>query len=274
MAKLATGSLIREMEDNYVNGETVIGKYVTFSQYDNLEKIDAYINSKHTSGLLDSLGREKPFFNIVTGAVNIWYRATDIDRKNIRIKATKQKDYISAFLATIHLQEWMRRANFGVFLNEWGRNLAKYGSAVIKFVEKKGQLHIENVAWNKLISDTVDFENNPKIEKLYLTPAQLRANKAYDQDVVEYLLSHLGSRETLDGQKKDTLNDYIEVYEMHGLLPLSLLTDNENDETTYVQQMHVISYINSQATFNTLAVISSGSRPFLARSIILLPLLL
>lgn len=246
MATLETGNLIREMEDNYVNGETVIGKYVTFSQYDNLEKIDAYLNSKHTSGLLDSLGREKPFFNIVTGAVNIWYRATDIDRKNIRIKATKQKDYIGAFLATIHLQEWMRRESFGTFLNEWGRNLAKYGSAVIKFVEKNGRLHIENVAWNKLISDTVDFENNPKIEKLYLTPAQLRANKAYDQDVVEELLDKLGSRETLDGQKKDTLNDYIEVYEMHGLLPLSMLTEKEEDETTYVQQMHVISYVNSQ----------------------------
>lgn len=246
MAQLETGDLIRTMEDNYVNGETQLGKYVSFSQYDNLEKIDAYLNSKHTSGLLDSLGREKPFFNIVTGAVNIWYRATDIDRKNIRIKATKQKDYIGAFLATIHLQEWMRRESFGTFLNEWGRNLAKYGSAVIKFVEKKGQLHVENIAWNKLISDTVDFENNPKIEKLYLTPAQLRANKSYDQDVVEELIDKLSARETLDGQKKDTLNDYIEVYEMHGLLPLSMLTENENDQTRYVQQMHVISYVNSQ----------------------------
>ena len=61
------------------------------------------------------------------GAVNIWYRATDIDRKDIRIKATKQRDILGAFLATIHLQEWMRKDNFGKFLNDWGRSLAKYG---------------------------------------------------------------------------------------------------------------------------------------------------
>jgi len=246
MATLRTGDLVREMEDDYVNGETVIGKYVSFSQYENLEKIDAYLNSRHTSGLLDSLDREKPFFNIITGAVNIWYRATDIDRKNIRIKATKNKDYIGAFLATIHLQEWMRRESFGTFLNEWGRALARYGSAVVKFVEKKGKLHCENVSWNRLISDTVDFENNPKIEKIYLTPAQLSLNKAYDQDVVKEIIDQLASRETLDGEKKDNKNDYIEVYELHGLLPLSLLTNNEKDEDIYVQQMHVITYIKSE----------------------------
>lgn len=246
MAKLQTGDLIRELEDNYVNGETTLGKYVSFSQYENIEKIDAYLNSRHTSGLTDSLEREKPFFNIVTGAVNIWYRATDIDRKNIRIKATKTKDFIGAFLATIHLQEWMKREGFGAFLNEWGRALARYGSAVIKFIEKEGRLFVEVVSWNRLISDTVDFENNPKIEKLYLTPSQLRANKNYDQDRVTELLNSLESRETLDGEKKDNKNDYIEVYELHGELPLSYITENEEDEDTYVQQMHVISFVKSQ----------------------------
>jgi hypothetical protein len=245
MAQLETGDLVRRLEYEYVNGETVLSKYVSFSQYENIEKIDAYLNSKHTSGLYDSLEREKPFFNIITGAVNIWYRATDIDRKNIRIKATKTQDYIPAFLATIHLQEWMRREGFGVVLNEWGRSLARYGSSVLKFIEKGGRLHVEVVSWNRLISDTVDFKNNPKIEKLYLTPAQLRANKAYDQDKVAELINALESRETIDGEKKDNQNNYVEVYELHGELPLSLITEKEKDEETYAQQMHVISFVKS-----------------------------
>lgn len=246
MAQLKTGDLVRQLEDNYVNGETTLGKYVSFSQYENIEKIDAYLNSRHTSGLYDSMEREKPFFNIVTGATNIWYRATDIDRKNIRIKATKTKDFIGAFLATIHLQEWMKREGFGAFLNDWGRALARYGSAVVKFVEKGGRLHTEIVSWNRLISDTVDFENNPKIEKLYLTPSQLRANKAYDQDRVTELLNALESRETIDGEKKDNQNGYVEVYELHGELELSNLTENDEDEDEYVQQMHAISFVKSQ----------------------------
>lgn len=242
-------ALVRKSELDYIQGTTTIGKYVEFSQYENIEKIEAYLNSKHVSGSYDSMGREKPFFNIVTSAVNIWYRATDIDRKNIRIKATKSKDYIGAFLATIHLQDWMRRNNFGVFLNDWGRTLARYGSAVTKWVEKNGTLHATVIPWNRLIVDSVDFENNPKIEKLYFTPAQLQKNKAYDQDMVNALLTaHREARETLDGQRKDNKNDYIEVYEVHGEMPLSYITGREEDKLVFVQQMHVVSYVRGTKT--------------------------
>jgi hypothetical protein len=237
--------LVRRLEQDYVNGTTTISKYVEFSQYENIEKIDAYLNSRHVSGSVDSMGREKPFFNIVTGATNIWYRATDIDRKNIRIKATKRDHVVAAFIATLHLQDFMRREGFGSFLNEWGRALARYGSSVVKFVEKGGRLIPSVIPWNRLISDQVDFENNPKIEKLYMTPAQLRKNKAYDQEVVRSLIEAVQARETLDGQRKDTKNDYIELYEVHGELELENLTGKEGDEE-YVQQMHVVSFVKGE----------------------------
>lgn len=236
-------NLIRKAENDYISGVTTISKYVQFSQYENVEKIDAYLNSKHTSGDTDSLGRDKPFFNIVTAAVNIWYRATDIDRKNIKIKADKLAQYLAAFVASIHLQEWMRRNAFGQFLNDWGRSLARYGSSVLKFVEKDGKLIPSVIPWNRMISDTVDFENNPKIEILWMTPAQLRKNKNYDQDMVESLLDTVTRRETLGKQTKDNLTGYIKLYEVHGELELCNLTDDEKDEDTYVQQMHVVSFV-------------------------------
>lgn len=237
------GAIIRKAETDYISGTTHISKYVEFSQYENIEKIDAYLNSKHISGSIDSMNREKPFFNIVTGAVNIWFRATDIDRKNIRVKATKQQDFIGAFLATIHLQEWMKKDAFGVFLNDWGRSLARYGSSVCKFVQKKDGLHSSVVPWNRIISDTVDFESNPVIEKLFLTPAQLKRNKAYDQDKVKELLTALTSRKTTDKQKKDNKSNYIEVYEIHGELSKELLTEDKRDCEEYVQQMQVVSMV-------------------------------
>lgn len=238
--------IVRKQEQEYTTGKTTLGKYVNFSQYETIERIDAYLNSKHTSGDKDSMGRDKPFFNIVTSAVNIWYRATDIDRKNIRLKATKFADIVGAFLATIHLQEWMKRSSFGTFLNEWGRSLARYGSSVLKFVEVDGKLVASVVPWNRMISDTIDFENNVKIEKLYYTPAQLRANPAYDQDAVDELIEAVAARQTMDGQTKDNLSDYIPVYEVHGELPLSLLTGKEKDEKTYRQQMHVVSFVGKK----------------------------
>lgn len=243
LEKYNIGSLVREAENNYVNGVTSISKYVDFSQYENVEKIDAYINSVHTSGSIDSQGREKPFFNIVTAARNIWYRATDIDRKNITIKPSKASQRLAAFIATIHLQEWMRRQGFGAFLNDWGRSLATYGSTVLKFVEKGGELNASVIPWNRMITDTVDFENNPKIEVLWMTPAQLLSNKTYDQEMVRKLIDARESRETLGGQNKDNLDDYIKLYEIHGNLELSYLTGKEEDGDKFVQQMHVMSFL-------------------------------
>lgn len=246
------GQLVRDAESNYVNGTTQISDFVSFNLKDNVNQIDAYLNSKHISGDTDSQNREKPFFNICTAAVNIWFRATDIDRKNIRIKATKAGDYILAFLASIHLQEFMRRSGFGVFLNEWGRTLAKYGSAVVKFIEKDGELYPEVIPWNRLICDPVDFDNDIKVEKLYFTPAQLKKNKSYDKEMVGSLLENAKSvRRNLGfGMPKDSKADYIEIYEIHGELPLSYLTDEEDDEEIYAQQMHIISFRANKKSFD------------------------
>lgn len=248
-------SLIRTAEQNYIVGNTKLSKYVNFSMLETINTIDAYINSKHTSGLTDSLGREKPFFNIVTAAINIWYRATDIDRKDIRLKATKMADSVAAFLGTIHLKTWMRRTNFGVFLNQWGRTLAQYGSAVVKFVEKDGVLYPQCIPWNRIIVDAIDFSANARIEKLYFTPAQLRMRKGYDQTAVENLITAVAARQTLDKETVDTIAGYIEVYEVHGELPLAFLkkdptTITPEDKTTYRQQMHVVSFVQAREGYD------------------------
>lgn len=250
----SVGEIVREQEDNFIRGNTQISKYVAFSMHDTLERVEAYANSRHISGEFDSQGREKPFFNIVTAAINIWYRATDIDRKNIKFVPKDNKSVPLAFVANVILQNWMNDNRFGVFLNEWGRSLSKYGSTVIKFVKNKIGLHINVIPWNRLIVDSIDFENNPKIEVLELTEAQLRGRiktNGYNPEQVEALATALKARETLDKNKKDNKNDFIKLYEVHGNLPLSILKraqgtePSEADETTYRQQMHVISFIGA-----------------------------
>jgi hypothetical protein len=241
------GELVREMETAFTSGSGVqTSKYVHVDLYEDINKIYAYLESKHTFGDTDSLGREKPFFNISKAARNIHYRATDIDRKNINIKPSKESDTVAAFLATIHLQKWMRKSDFGTFLNTWGIELAGFNDAVVKFVESDGDLHCMVVPWSRLIVDPINFNANPKIEILELTEAELYQRKGYDQDMVEKLCDALESREQTDGTKKDSKSNYIKLYEVHGNLPLSYLTGKEKDEDTYVQQMHVISFVASK----------------------------
>ncbi len=241
------GALVRKAETNFISGGgALMSKYVTTDLYEDINTIYAYLESKHLTGETDSMDREKPFFNIVLAARNIWFRATDIDRKNIKIKPTKESDTMAAFLATVHLQDWMRRENFGAFLNDWGLELAGFNSAVVKFVEADGELHKMVVPWSRLIVDQIDFKSNAKIEILELTEAQLYQRKGYDKDMVEKLCEARAARQTTDGANKDQKGDYIKLYEVHGNLPLSYLTGKEKDEDTYVQQMHVISFVASK----------------------------
>jgi len=238
--------LVREMESADTDGITTISKYVEHDHRECLEKIDCYINSKHISGEYDSQGREKPSFNIVTSARNITYRATDMDTKNINILPTKTADTITSFLATVHLREWMRKHNWGQFLNDWGLSLATYGSTILKFVEKDGELFSEVMPWNRMIVDAVDFDSNPRIEKLWLTPSQLLKKEGYNRKMVIKLIDAQEVRETTDGQDKDTKQGYIPVYEVHGELPLSYLTGDPKDEIIYEQQMYVLSFLESK----------------------------
>lgn len=234
--------LVRKAEDNYTTGTTKISKYVEFSQYENIERILAYVNSKHISGDTDSLGREKPFFNIVNAARNLWYRATDIDRKDIRIKSTKFSNVLFSFIATLKLQEWMRKNNFGQFLNEWGRDLATFGSSPIKAVDTDEKLHLEVVAWTNLISDVINFAANPKIQKFDFAESELIQHPLYYKDQVKSLLGAKATRKTADKENVDQKADFYEVYEVHGYFPESWISGKGEDEDIYSYQMHVISY--------------------------------
>jgi len=241
------GEIVRKSENDYINGTVQQSKYVQHSLLNTLERIDAYLNSKHISGETDSLGREKPFFNIVIALANVWYRATDIDRSYIKLRAIKSKDWIDSFLATIHLRDWMRRENFGTFLNEWGRILSRYGSAVVKLVESDGQLHISVIPWSRLMVDAIDFDSNPKIEVIELTEAQIKERvltHGYNKDQVDELIkTGCEVRETANKQKKDTKSHYFRLYEIHGNFSLSHITGKEKDEDIFTQQMHVVSFL-------------------------------
>jgi len=243
--------LVRKAETEYESGKTIKSKYVTVSLKDDIEKIDAYANSKHISGETDSLGREKPFFNIVIAAMNIWYRATDIDRANINIRATRSSDHILQIFYNAKVQEWMKTAKFGVFLNKWGRTLSKYGSAVVEFVEKDGELVPSVLDWNNIIVDSIAFDHAPLIKKIYYTPSQLKKQKNYDQKLVDELLTSLETRKTLGRQSKDTKADSILVYEVHGELSLAQYKQargeevKDGDENEFFHQMHAISYVRS-----------------------------
>lgn len=244
-------TLVTRLERQFISGTTHPSKYVTIFFSDEMNKIYAYLESQHVSGEMDALGREKPFFNIVLAARNIWFRATDLDRKNIKIKATKASETLGTFVATAFLQEWMRKENFGQFLNDWGLNSAGFNESITKFVEQDKRLIPRVVPWNRMICDPINFADNPKIEVLELTEAQLRQHPGYDQEKVELMIDTSKARETLEKQRKDNVIGYYKIYEVHGVFSQAAynlargIKVTDEDKKVFFQQMHVISFVSS-----------------------------
>lgn len=233
--------IIKKQEDNLLHGKAIkIGKYADHNHTEKISTISAYLNNQHISGKTDSKGREKPFLTLGLQFAYNWYKLTDISRKHIKFRASNSKQRLKALVATLLFRDWMNKHNFGQWLNKWGWTLSCYGSAVSKLVEKNGELIPTIVEWDKMICDPIDFTNNPKIEKLYFTPAQLR-QQPYDKEKIEEAIKNYKEiRETLEGQDIDVSSEYIGIYEVHGNLPLSLLTDRKEDENEYRQQMHIV----------------------------------
>lgn len=240
--------IVYKQKDEMEHGNTRLSKYVTFELGETIARIDAAVNSKFLNSQTDSRGNKKSYFNITNSAVNIWFRATDIDRANIKVRPTPG-NRLNALIATAMLQEWMRRAKFGTTLNSWGRVLARNGSAVTKFTRQNGELIIETIPWTRIICDSVDFYNNPVSEQLYLSEQQLYErieNNNYDTEAVKDLIdSARTTRKTREDQNKDDLSDYYEIYETHGKLSLEYLTGKEKDRNTYVFVMKVIATTNA-----------------------------
>ncbi len=235
------GQQVRKLETDFTTGGgTLMSKYVRTDLYEDINTIYAYLESKHISGGYDSMGREKPFFNIVLASRNIWFRATDLDRKNMILKATSEGMTLPVFFLYLYLQDWMRKENFGAFLNKWGISLAGFNSSVVKFVEKGGKLDCSVVPWAKLIVDQVNFDSNLKIELLELTETELYDR--YGKEDVDQLVNTKKARELTNKQVMDNKNSYYKLYEVHGRIPLYELTGNPKD-TEPVQQMHVFSMV-------------------------------
>jgi hypothetical protein len=80
---------VRKQRDEYRSNQITITDGYDFSQYETLRTVELYDNDRFLSGSTDSLGREKPFYNIVSFRKNVATRATDLDTKDVQIQSDR-----------------------------------------------------------------------------------------------------------------------------------------------------------------------------------------
>lgn len=235
--------------NDYKSSKIQIEDGFSFSQFQTIKRITYYSHSEYMSGKYDELGREKPFGNIVNSAVNVAVRATDFNTRDINLIATEPQFYTQSFFARKEVQNWMEDVRFDKTLNDMSETRARYGSVLVKRVEKKDNLHIDVVSWRNVATDQVNIENNPIVEIHYMSQLDLSRMRSAWDGLAEnwYDIMEIFDEQAETAENKETLTDRIEVLEIEGELKKMFLPEYADDENVedwenVMQKQFIINY--------------------------------
>ena len=248
---------LKEIQKNYESSIDILDG-LTFNQRETLKMCEFYSNSRYMgdgskgiyslmtlNGNRDALNREIPFYNIVNYRVTLAKVATDLDIKDVIISSDEPEDNVKAMLLQHESYEWMKAADFGLFLNRMGYTRAKYGGVLVKKSieqdeEGGDELCLDVVEWKNVVTDQIDIERGNIVEVHYMTPVELMEKDGVWNNVRDAVA-------TMTQNKKKY--DRMEVFEVHGQFAKCVLNealgqeDQEDDDYIYSKQRYFIGKI-------------------------------
>lgn len=183
-------NLLEDITDKYAEPiERVSG--LVRNPKDIIRTIEFYSNNQYLSGNKDSLGREKPFYNVCNYRVTVAKTATDLDIKDIRFEADSMKFATQAMIINHELYKYLKEINFSKTLNDMGLTRPKYGGVLVKNYENGKKIDV--VDWTNADFDPNDIEGGILIERHYMKPSELQKRadvwNGYD-DIDDVLKEH------------------------------------------------------------------------------------
>lgn len=208
---------------------------LTFDMKQTLKTIEFYSNDAYLSGNFDSLGREKPFYNICNFRVTIAKTATDLDVKDIKFEADSLKYSVQNMIINRELFKYLKESEFSLLLNEMGHARPKYGGVIVKKCMEDGELDIDVVEWTNVEVDPSNILGGAVIETHYMQPSDF-AQKADVWDNVDKVME---AHAKLHKNKPTK----IEIKEMTGDFPEYYMKGVKEDEKTRKNYKNLCSYI-------------------------------
>jgi hypothetical protein len=204
-AKLKLASVNEDGSVRYL-GKDPAGYY--FNQQETLNIIDLYWNSKFQSGLKDANGNRKIFMNIGKFRSEVAAKQIDLDVKDFRFVPDDYAEPWDAIFLQKDFKEWTKDNYFGELINQCVENFPKYGTIILKKVNKKLefvplQLLVNEQAADSLKDAAYVIEQHPG---MYLH--EIQAMKDWNTDGLK-----LKYGETID------------VQERYGYVPLKWLKE-------------------------------------------------
>lgn len=222
-----------------------------------------YSNSQYETGNKEM----KPFKNIVLPAINVQHRSVAFMVKEINFFIEDSENYYKAILVRKWHEKWARENGLANFLDEMTEQYTDYGGTLIKRV-KNGAPKV--VQFQQLaFCDQTDIMSGAICEKHQFTPDKLKemeavhwGDKAYGAtcsiDEIVALAMNQKTTTQVKGRTIETPGKYIEIYELHGVLPSDwLINENLGDadlevamnglgENQYQRQMQIIGFYQKE----------------------------
>lgn len=243
---------IRGQQNEYETRSIPLFEGYEYSQYDTINLINHYWVDSYLEGASasDDVIGDFPFDNISKFRVLLEARATDFDTKHFEVEPIdgSREARVSAMVATKALQKHMREIKAGVYINDFCLTRPKYGGVLSKNTAKSTSV----VKWENLVTDQSDIMAGLRIERFYLTPAELMGMKEGWKNTKEAIKTAKAMRDKDIGEiggadQAQTQGDLVEVYEVQGNMTKCMYNkayasfageeynEQEDDEYEYVE---------------------------------------
>ena len=222
-----------------------------------------YINSQYETGNKEM----KPFNNIVLPAVLTQHRSLAFTLKEINFFIDDAENYYKVMLVKKWHEKWARENGLEQFLEDMVEQYTDYGGTLVKKVKNGMPKRIE---FQQLaFCDQTDILGGPICEKHQFTVDKLKEMEAVgwgnpkngataSVDEVISLAINQKTTTQVKGRTIATPSKYIEVYELHGVLPTDwLINENVEDdqlesavsglgENDYTRQMQIVCFYQKE----------------------------
>lgn len=236
---------VRTQRQTYENDTIPVVEGYDYSQYRKIRREELYWAGIHEQKIFDAVFNGPPPFDnskIKKSVINE-YLKTDFDTKDVEIRPKKPtlESRVGSMLVTKALQNWMVDHQFSLFLNDFCWTRAKHGGVLVK----KTADGVVTVPWKNVITDQSDILGGIIIERHRYTPAELLAMKSRGWANLEdaIALADDSSYVSECSQDQENQGDFIEVYEVHGILPESLIKEDGEDEK-YERMMFILAGVD------------------------------
>src|SRR3990167_8367515 len=223
----------------------VAGNYF-WSFFEHILKSFLYKNSQFVKGPDEN----KPFKNIIRPILNLQYHTEGFDVKHIELFINDSEKYFKSFLIRKYHEKWAREEGLDTFIDELVESYVDYGGTLVKRM-KNG---VEVVPFQRLaFCDQTNLLSGVICEKHYYSPSELleiAGANGWDMNKAKILgeLCNLQRQENYANTESTTPTPYVEIYEIHGNLPVAWI-DNETqdyEDKEYVPQVHIVGFFKSK----------------------------